>query len=127
MHGGPSMSKALSTDLRTRVVEAYGRGEGTQRELGKRFGVGEAWVRRWWRRWREAQTVEPRRRPGSKPKVGAAGLEVLLQLVKATPDATRDELADNLFDRVGVRVSVATVGRMLVRLGWTRKKASSSL
>lgn len=119
------MPKTLSVDLRERVVEAYQGGDATQVEVAVRFGVGEASVKRWWRRWREEQTLQARPRKGPTPKVDAAGVATFAELVRATPDATRDELADALRERTGVNISVATAGRMLVRLGFTRKKRHS--
>jgi transposase-like protein len=40
------MPKALSDDLRCRILEAYSRGEGSQRELAQRFGVSFEYVRK---------------------------------------------------------------------------------
>ena len=119
------MPRALSTDLRKRVVKAYLNGEGTLEEVGVRFGVSEPTVKRWVWRWRRDGTLEPLPHPGPAPKVDDAGLVVLREIVPAYPDDTRDELADALHTRIGVRVSVATMGRMLRRIGWTRKKRRS--
>jgi transposase len=119
------MPKALSTDLRERAVKAYENGEGTLVELGARFGVGEASVKRWVWRWRKDGTLEPRPRPGAPRIVDAEGHEALREIVTAHPDYTRDELADELQQRIGISVSVATMGRMLKRIGWTRKKRRS--
>lgn len=117
--------KTLSVDLRERVVEAYRSGTASQREVAKRFGVGVASVKRWWRRWREDATLKARPRLGATRMVDAAGVAVFAELALATPDATRDELADALQERIGVTISVATAGRMLRRLGLTRKKRRS--
>ena len=117
------MPKALSPDLRQRVVDAYRNGEGTQVDIARRFGVGQASVRRWWRRWREDQTVAVRPRQGRSPKIDDAGLKVFVELLRERPDATRLELAEALEARLGITVSVATVGRMVRKVGWTRKKS----
>ena len=116
------MPRPLSTDLRERVVMAYESGEGTLKELAERFGVGEATAKRWVWRWRTDGTLEPRAHPGFPHLVDEAGLDVLREIVAAHADYTRDELADELEARIGIRVSVATMGRMLRRIGWTRKK-----
>ena len=119
------MPRPLSTDLRERVVTAYEKGEGTLEEVAERFGIGMATAKRWVWRWRKEGTLEPRRHPGNPPLVDDDGLEVLREIVAAHADYTRDELADELDARIGVRVSVATMGRMLRRIGWTRKKRRS--
>ena len=41
------MGKALSMDLRQRAVDAYARGEGTQLQIARRFGIGTATLGRW--------------------------------------------------------------------------------
>ena len=119
------MPRALSTDLRKRLVKAYLNGEGTLEEVGVRFGVSEPTVKRWVWRWRRDGTLKPLPRPSHALEVDDADLVVLREIVPAYPDDTRDELADALHTQVGVRVSVATVGRMLRRIGWTRKKRGS--
>jgi transposase-like protein len=48
------MPKALSDDLRCRILEAYARGEGSQRELAQRFGVSFEYLRKVRRQWRGA-------------------------------------------------------------------------
>jgi len=119
------MPVPLSEDLRWRAVRAFLEGKETQREIAKRLEVGEASVKRWVRLHRETGGVTPRPIPGNPPKVNAAGFVVFEELLKERPDATREELADELERRVGVRVSVATIGRMAQKAGWTRKKRRS--
>jgi len=110
-------------DLRSRVVGAYEAGEGSYDELAKRFDVGRASVSRWLRLKRETGGLA--RRPpggGQVAKLDGKGQKVLRQLVAVKSDSTRGELAKQLEAQVGVRLSVATVGRTLRRLGFTRKK-----
>ena len=45
------MSRALSDDLRQRVIEAVDGGM-SRRGAARRFGIGEATANRWVRRWR---------------------------------------------------------------------------
>jgi transposase len=84
----------LSLDLRTRAIEAYERGEGTQVEIAARFGVGEASIRRWWRLKRENGSLEPNTdfRHGPAPLLDEHGLMVLRELLEERPDSTLEEL-----------------------------------
>lgn len=41
------MPGSISLDLRKRAIAAWEAGEGTQAEIGARFAVGEASIRRW--------------------------------------------------------------------------------
>jgi transposase len=119
------MPAPLSMDLRERIVAAYERGEGTQLELAERFCVGVASVKRLVRRKRETGELDWGISTGAPRKVDDEGLERLRQLVDEFPDLTRDEYAERLEPYVGVLVSPATMGRMLRRIGVTRKKRRS--
>jgi len=118
------MPKPLSVDLRTRVVSAYAAGTDSQGDVAIQFGVGQASVRRWVRRKREEGTLEPRpAKGGPERKLGAEAERVLLVALRRQGDRTRDELADDVAAECGITVSVATIGRTLARLKWTRKKS----
>lgn len=122
------MGKPLSADIRERVLAAYERGEGTQAALAKRFGIGEASVRRWVRLKRETGSLEPRvaERYGPPPKIEMASMPVLEELLAEHPDATNQEFADMMAERTGIGVSASTISRAIAVLGWTRKKSASS-
>jgi transposase len=121
------MPKPYSTDLRTKIVEAYERGEGTQRGLAARFGVSGTFVVDLLRRHRQTGSVAPTGHGGGQqPRLDAKGLEVVAMLVKAEKDATLDELIERVAERHGVRVSNPTMSRVLTRLGLPRKKSRST-
>jgi transposase len=114
---------AYSRDLREKVVGAYeARGESYDR-LSELFGIGRATLNRWLRLKRETGNVA--KRPyggGQQSKIAGKGLEVLQRAVRSKNDSTRPELAKVLLKETGLSVSVASVGRALRRLGFTRKK-----
>lgn len=115
---------ALSMDLRQRVVEAFQQGEGTSKQLARRFGVGRATVQRWMRLTRETGSPAPRPHGGGQThRIGDGELSAFRRLVDEQPDRTRAEMARAWTERTGVRVSVATIGRTLTRLGYTLKKS----
>ncbi len=122
------MGRALSMDLRERVLEAYETGEHTQAEVAELFGVGEASVRRWVRRKRERGTVAPivDYTRGPAPKIDIIRLEVLERILGQHRDATNEELADLFCEETGVSVSASSISRSIALLGWTRKKSPSS-
>lgn len=123
------MGKALSMDLRERAVAAYRAGEGTQVEVAKRFGIGEASLRRWLRRDRETGSIAPitEYRHGPAPSFEGADMAILEELLASTPDVTNAELAEAMHARTGLLVSASTISRAIAVLGWTRKKSSSPL
>jgi putative transposase len=121
------MPKPYSNDLRTKIVDAYQRGEGTQRGLAERFGVSGTFVVDLLRRFRQTGSVEPKPRGGGQqPRLDANHLEVVTALVKKDPDATLDEMIERVAEQTGVRVSNPTMSRVLTRLNLPRKKSRST-
>jgi transposase len=115
------MSKALSLDLRTRVLMAVHAGA-SHREAAARFGVSAASVSRW----RALQRRQGDARPG--PLGGdrrssriEAQAPLILALIATTPDATNDELRAALAER-GHRFGYGTLQRFFGRHRITRKK-----
>ena len=62
---------------------------------------------------------------GAKPKLNTQQLPVVTQLVEQDNDATLEELVTQLQERIGVKVSRATMGRVVQKLNLTRKKNSA--
>jgi transposase len=117
------MPKPYSLDLRQRVVKAYEEGHESYAAVGAHFNVGEATVNRWVARFRSTGSLEPLPHGrGPDSIVDEKGLSVLCGLLDEQRDATRNELAQAYLEQTGVSLSVATVGRKLVQLGYTRKK-----
>lgn len=121
------MTRAISNDLRQRVVDAYRRGEGSYSVLSKRFGVGYASVNRWLRLERERGAVSPLPRGGGRrAKIDEEGLQELRRLVEEQPDATLAELSGSYAARRGVVVALNIICRALQRLDLNRKKRPST-
>ena len=115
--------KAYSKDLRVRVLDALDRGT-PRAEVVRLFGVSSPTITRWRRRRRETGSLaeSPRRGP---PGPKRAGLRAgLLPQLQAQPDATLEQHCTWWAQAHGVRVSPATMSRVITRdLGWTRKKS----
>src|SRR5215207_11708765 len=118
--------KAYSRDLRIRALDALDLGT-PRSEVIRLFGVSAATLTRWRRRQRETGSLAESRRPGP-PSVKKAGLQVgLLPHLEAHPDATLEELCQWWEQTQGVRVSHATMSRVITHhFGWTRKKVRPS-
>lgn len=111
------MAKALSMDIRERVVEACLAGQ-TKKEVAERFGVSYPWVRKLTQRHRESGSVAPLDgKVGRKPKLSEHG-ELLKELVTQSPDATLEELREKL----PIDVSVSTLWLALRELKLSYKK-----
>ena len=115
------MGRALSRDLRDRVVAAI-EGGMSRRAAAERFGVSAASAIRWW------QLVVQHGTPAAKPQGGdrrSTKIEAHAALIHAAierqSDITLDELRLMLAGH-GVSTSIATLWRFFARHGITRKK-----
>jgi transposase len=115
--------KAYSKDLRIRVLDAVDRGV-PRAEVVRLFGVSVATITRWRRRRRETGGLAPSPRPGP-PAVKMGPLRAgLLPQLEAQSDATLEEHCREWERTHGVRVSTATMSRVIAgHFGWTRKKS----
>jgi transposase len=118
--------KAYSRDLRIRALDALDLGT-PRSEVIRLFGVSTATLTRWRRLQRETGSLAQLPRPGP-PGPKKAGLKAgLLPYLEAHPDATLGELCQWWEETQGVRVSHATMSRVITRhFGWTRKKVGAS-
>jgi transposase len=115
------MSKALSLDLRTRVLGAVASGA-SHRAAAARFGVSAASVSRW----RALERTQGDARPGPlggdrRSRRVEAQCGLILRLVEETRDITIEELRQTLAEH-GHRFGYGTIRRFLARHRITRKK-----
>ena len=117
--------KAYSVDLRQKIIEAHNQKEGSQRQLARRFRVSLSFIENLLKRYRTDGTVEPRAHGGGRvAKLSIEQEQVLVDLVAEDNDAILVELCARLEQQTGVRVSRATMGRIVQKLKLTRKKNS---
>jgi transposase len=108
-----------SQDLRQRVLDTVRRGEGSLRQIARRFLVSVSFVTRLLRTHRDTGSLEPKPHGGGNPAVlTPEDLERLRELIRLQPDATLQECRQ----RLGVSCSTMTIARALSRLGLPRKK-----
>lgn len=114
--------KPYSQDLRDRVLRALRAGKLSQAKLAAQFGLSLSTVEKWWAGWRTTgrRTALP----------GGHGVARTLQpyaaflrtAVKQQPDATLEELCEQLAEAEGVWVSASMMCRELQGLRLPRKK-----
>lgn len=115
------MSKALSLDLRIRVLAAVDAG-GSHRQVAERFGVSAASVSRWRRLAREKGDARPGPLGGDRRSGRVeAQAELIHALLEEKPDITVEELRAALAER-GHAFGYGTLQRFFRRHGITRKK-----
>lgn len=115
--------KAYSNDLRQKIVEIHSRERESIQQTAERFHVSYSFTWKLIKGYEQTGLVS--RKPhggGAKPKLKGEQLEVVAQLIEQKNDATLEELVIQLEEKIGVRVSRATMGRVVVKLKMTRKK-----
>jgi len=112
---------AYSTDLRQRIVSAVERQDGSIRQIARRFQVDPSFITKLMKRFRQTGSLEPKPHGGGRsPAFDQDDLERLRQRVAERPDATLQELRQFM----GMKGSLAAIGRALRKLDITRKKKS---
>jgi transposase len=108
-----------SQDLRERIGDTVRRGDGSLRQIARRFLVSASFITRLLRTYRTTGSLEPRPHGGGHPvALTPQDLERLRELVRQQPDATLEELRQ----RLGASCSTMTISRALGKLGLPRKK-----
>ncbi|MGH3086447.1 MAG: IS630 family transposase [Rubrobacteraceae bacterium] len=113
--------KAHSEDLRRKIVEALKRGM-RKSEAASLFGVSLSSVKRFAGMDRDGLSLAPRKPPGRPPKTGEAAKRPLEADLADRPAATVAERRSRLEHMTGLSLSDSTVGRLVGRLGHSRKK-----
>ena len=116
------MAEPYSVELRERVVRAYEAREGSHAEIGDRFALGEATVKRWVRLKRTKGDVSPQSKRGGTPSEISG--EQIATLLARLGDPTAVELTAEFNRRRSrpQRVHVSSMKRALHRHGYVVKK-----
>jgi transposase len=119
--------KAYSMDLRQKILRACDQRLGSQRAIARLFGVSQSFVEKLLRLRRATGDIRPRPHAGGRRAIcDATALAYVRRLVQEHPDATLAELAAQLEAQHGLRVSVPTMGRIVLQLQLPRKKHRST-
>lgn len=115
------MGRALSADLRSRVVKASDAGM-SARQAAARFGVGVSSAIRWIAR---AKVGELTPRPQGRRRASRidAHEAFIIGLIDERKDITLNEMVERLESEQSVRISRSALSVWLGRHGWTFKKS----
>src|SRR5215208_6146508 len=120
---------AYSKDLRLRVLDAVDRGL-PRKEILNLFGVSLSTIKRYVKRRRAGEDLEPNPSTGRRRRILATPEEkhLLWKQLEENDEATLERHCKLWEERRGVRVSIATMSRAIrEKLGWTLKKVSGCL
>jgi transposase len=117
--------KAYSVDLRERVVASVESGECNIPAAARRYKVSEPTIERWLARKRSIGTCAPLPYAGGPTRKLASAEAVIRAAVKAQPDATLQELCEQVEKETKIKSNSSMMYRELVRLKLLRKKSRS--
>lgn len=119
--------RAYTYDLRQKIVDAVDNKLGTYSEIAEMFGVHESYIYKLLRQRRETGDLSPLPHGGGATlKLDEAGLCVLKKQIEAQPDATLEELRQQLKQKAKLDVSIPTIWRGVEKLEITLKKRRAS-
>ena len=117
------MKKAISLDLRERIVTAYEGKEGTREEVARRFKVSVGMVTKLLAQRTRTGDLRPRYRYcGRKARLEPEHGERIRRLVEKEPDVTLVEMKQKL----ELRCTIGAIHWVLTRMGLTYKKRRST-
>jgi len=114
-----------SEDLRSRIVSAVGGGM-SKAQAARTFCVSLSSVKRYVNKADHGESLAPKTRPGSAPKLDEKAMKLLEEDIRERPFASLQERRDYVEVITGISVSRSTMCRAIARLGLTRKKGASS-
>ena len=89
------------------------------------FGISMPTNKRWLKRRRETEEVDPKPNPGPPARKGVALEGALPSQLGANPDFTLEEYQQLFEETYGISVSTASISRAFERLGLPLKKRHS--
>lgn len=115
------MGRALSGDLRSRVLKASAEGM-SARQAAARFGVGVSSAIRWIARARNGE-LAPRPQGRRRASILDAHEAFIVRLIDEQKDITLNEMVERLSADRTVQISRSALSAWLGRRGWTFKKS----
>jgi transposase len=117
--------KAYSKDLRERVISSVESGECNISEAARRYKVSEPSIERWLARQRSTGQCASLPHAGGVPRKLASAEAVIRAAVQAQPDATLQELCEDVEKETKIKSDPSMMCRELARLKLPRKKSRS--
>jgi transposase len=110
-----------SVDLRRRIVSAVESGM-SKAQAARTFSVSLSSVKRYVEKAEKGESLAPKKRPGSAPKLDEKARKLLEDDLQQRPYRTLQDRCEYIEVITGLSVSRSTVCRAIARIGPTRKK-----
>ena len=118
--------RPYSIDFRQKIIDVRKQENLSIRKLAERFKVSKSFVQKLLKRAEQSGNINPLPQGGSPPKkLNSEQLVTLIEILVKHNDATLEELTELLEEKTGVKVSRATMGRIIQQLNYSFKKKHS--
>jgi transposase len=111
-----------SVDLRRRIVSAVEEGDMSKAQAARTFSVSLSSVKRYIDKAKKGESLAPKKRPGSAPKLDEKARKLLENDLKERPYLTLQDRCEYIEVMTRLSVSRSTMCRAIARIGPTRKK-----
>ena len=113
--------RGYSVDLRQRIVSAVESGM-SKAQAARTFSVSLSSVKRYVNKADRGESLAPKKRPGSLPKLDERARKLLEDDLRERPYLTLQDRCEYIEVITGLSVSRSTMCRAIARIGPTRKK-----
>ena len=114
-----------SVDLRRRIVSAV-EGGMSKAQAARTFSASLSSVKRYVNKAEKGESLAPKKRPGSAPKLHEKARRLLEDDLRERPYLTLQDRCEYIEVMTGLSVSRSTMCRAIARIGATRKKGGES-
>jgi|SRR3712207_513614 transposase len=111
-----------SIDLRRRIVSSVEEGGMSKAQAARTFSVSLSSVKRYVNKAKKGESLAPKKRPGSAPKLDQKARKLLEDDLQERSYLTLQERCDYIEAITGLSVSRSTMCRAVAQIGSTRKK-----
>src|SRR5215210_585087 len=115
-----------SEDLRERIVSAVEEDGMSKAQAARTFSVSLSSVKRYVNKAKRGESLAPKKRPGSVPKLDEKSTKLLEDDLQERPYLTLQDRCEYIEVITGLSVSRSTMCRAIARIGPTRKKGGES-
>ena len=116
------MTKALSTEQRAKIVQAYNQNLGTAQEIATMFDITQRSVFKYVQMYNETGDLSPAPIPGRPPILNEQNLATIKSIILSNTDGTLEQYKDKFYEMTGISVAISTIYRACVALNLRRKK-----
>jgi transposase len=120
------MGKAISKEVREKIIRAYEYGAGTIEKIAIIFEIKPRSVAKYLHLHRQNKDLTPKPHTGRPPILNDENLDIVKLIVSSNKDGTLQEYADEFKNRTGIEVTYVTMHNACKKLNINRKKRVST-